>query len=108
MKHGYARVPAIAQDLTVQNEELKKEGCEIIFEEKFTGTKTDRPQFKQLLKELQESDTLLVTKLNRLARNTKEGIETMEALFERDATGSIFYSKINVNHTYVMELNFYF
>lgn len=64
MKHGYARVPAIAQDLIVQNEELKKEGCEIIFEEKFTGTKTDRPQYKQLLKELQEGDTLLVPKLN--------------------------------------------
>ncbi|MBA2876898.1 DNA invertase Pin-like site-specific DNA recombinase [Anoxybacillus caldiproteolyticus] len=47
MKYGYARVSTIAQDLTVQIEELKKEGCEVIFEEKFTGTKTDRPQFKK-------------------------------------------------------------
>ncbi|WP_413790613.1 recombinase family protein [Bacillus thuringiensis] len=83
MKYGYARVSTIAQDLTVQNEELKKEGCEFIFEEKFTGTKTDRPQFKQLLKELQEGDSLVVTKLDRLARNTKEGIEIIESLFQK-------------------------
>lgn len=84
MKYGYARVSTIAQDLTVQIEELKKEGCEVIFEEKFTGTKTDRPQFKKLLAELQEGDTLVVTKLDRLARNTKEGIEIIESLFEKN------------------------
>lgn len=83
MKYGYARVSTVAQDLTVQNEELKKEGCEVIFEEKFTGTKTDRPQFKRLLNELQAGDTLVVTKLDRLARNTKEGIEIIESLFEK-------------------------
>jgi DNA invertase Pin-like site-specific DNA recombinase len=83
MKYGYARVSTIAQDLTVQIEELKKEGCEFIFEEKFTGAKTDRPQFKKLLAELQEGDTLVVTKLDRLARNTKEGIEIIESLFEK-------------------------
>lgn len=83
MKYGYARVSTVAQDLTVQNEELKKEGCEAIFEEKFTGTKTDRPQFKKLLAKLQEGDTLVVTKLDRLARNTKEGIEVIENMFDR-------------------------
>lgn len=83
MKYGYARVSTIAQDLTAQIEELKKEGCEVIFEEKFTGTKTDRPQFKKLLSKLQEGDTLVVTKLDRLARNTKEGIEIIEGLFEK-------------------------
>lgn len=83
MKYGYARVSTVAQDLTVQNEELKKEGCEIIFEEKFTGTKTDRPQFNKLLEQLQEGDTLVVTKLDRLARNAKEGITIIENLFEK-------------------------
>lgn len=70
----------LAQDLTVQNEELKKEECEVIFEEKFTGTKTDRPQFQKLLKELRKGNTLVVTKLDRLARNTKEVIEVIENL----------------------------
>lgn len=83
MKYGYARVSTHAQDLTVQLEELKKEGCEIIYEEKFTGTKTDRPQFNELLLQLQEGDTLVVTKLDRLARNTKEGIEIIEGLFTK-------------------------
>ncbi|KZR59792.1 recombinase family protein [Pseudobacillus badius] len=83
MKYGYARVSTVAQDLTVQNRELKKEGCEVIFEEKFTGIKTDRPQFKRLLNDLQADDTLVVTKLDRLARNTKEGIEIIESLFEK-------------------------
>jgi DNA invertase Pin-like site-specific DNA recombinase len=86
MKYGYARVSTISQDLTVQIEELKKEGCEVIFKEKFTGTKTDRPQFKKLLAELQEGDTLVVTKLDRLARNTKEGVES---LFEKNVKGYV-------------------
>ncbi|MGG1630324.1 recombinase family protein [Rossellomorea sp. NRS-1567] len=81
MKYGYARVSTMAQDLTVQNEELKREGCEVIYEEKFTGTKTDRPQFRKLLGVLQVGDTLVVTKLDRLARNTKEGIQVIEYLF---------------------------
>ncbi|OJD42824.1 recombinase family protein [Bacillus nitratireducens] len=83
MKYGYARVSTVAQDLAVQTEVLKKEGCEVIYEEKFTGIKTDRPKFTKLLQELQEGDTLVVTKLDRLARNTKEGIEIIESLFEK-------------------------
>ncbi|MDN4524409.1 recombinase family protein [Fictibacillus fluitans] len=83
MKYGYARVSTIAQDLAVQREELKKEGCEVIVEEKYTGTRTDRPQLNMLLSKLDECDTLVVTKLDRLARNTKEGIEVIESLFEK-------------------------
>lgn len=83
MKYGYARVSTTAQDVQVQTEALRKEGCEVVYEEKFTGTSTDRPKFTQLLQELQEGDTLVVTKLDRLARNTKEGIEVIESLFEK-------------------------
>jgi DNA invertase Pin-like site-specific DNA recombinase len=83
MKYGYARVSTQQQELEVQTEVLRKEGCEVIYEEKFTGTSTDRPKFTQLLEELQEGDTLVVTKLDRLARNTKEGIEVIEGLFQK-------------------------
>ncbi|MED1282065.1 recombinase family protein [Bacillus mycoides] len=83
MKYGYARVSTVAQELEVQTGVLKQEGCEVIYEEKFTGTKTDRPKFIQLLEELQEGDTLVVTRLDRLARNTKEGIEVIEGLFQK-------------------------
>ena len=83
MKYGYARISIIAQDLEVQIQTLQAEGCEVIYKEKFTGTKTDRPEFNKVLEALQEGDTLVVIKLDRLARNTKEGIEVIENLFKR-------------------------
>ncbi|MDA2109993.1 recombinase family protein [Bacillus cereus] len=83
MKYGYARVSTKMQDLTSQIDILNKEGCAEIIEEKFTGTTTDRPQLSKLLDKLCENDTLVVTKLDRLARNTKEGIEIVETLFGR-------------------------
>ncbi|MFJ5750449.1 recombinase family protein [Peribacillus frigoritolerans] len=83
MKYGYARVSTVNQDLEVQLQTLEKEGCQKIYSEKFTGTKTDRPRFQELLSVLESGDTLTVTKLDRLARNTKEGIEVVEKLFEK-------------------------
>jgi DNA invertase Pin-like site-specific DNA recombinase len=83
MKYGYARVSTVAQDLEVQIQALQAEGCEVIYKEKFTGTKTDRPEFNKLLVTLQEGDTLVVTKLDRFARSAVEGIQTVKALFAR-------------------------
>ena len=83
MKYGYARVSSLQQDLEAQLQALEKEGCSIIFKEKFTGTKTDRPQFNECIAALSEGDTLVTTKLDRLARNTKEGIEIIEQLFAK-------------------------
>lgn len=83
MIYGYARVSTHAQDLESQLQALKNEGAQIIYEEKFTGTKTDRPKLNELMQLLEDGDKLIVTKLDRLARNTKEGIEIIEQLFER-------------------------
>lgn len=83
MKYGYARVSTIQQDLEVQLQALKKEGCNKIYSEKFTGTKTDRPQFKELLSMLQEGDTLVVSKLDRFARSTSDAIQTVTELFNK-------------------------
>lgn len=82
-KYGYARVSTVAQDLESQIQSLESEGCTEIYKEKFTGTKTDRPIFNEVMALLTEGDTLVVTKLDRLARNTREGIDVVEALFER-------------------------
>ncbi|MGH0791851.1 recombinase family protein, partial [Bacillus cereus] len=49
MKYGYARVSTLQQDVGTQILALQKEGCEEIYAEKFTGTKTDRPKFQELL-----------------------------------------------------------
>lgn len=83
MKYGYARVSTISQDLEAQLQALEKEGCDKIYSEKFTGTKTERPQFKELLSTLKSGDTLVVTKLDRFARSTVDAINTVKALFER-------------------------
>lgn len=84
MKYGYARVSSKNQDLELQVSQLKSENCEIIYQEKWTGTKVDRPEFQKVLSKLQDGDTLVVTKLDRLARNTKEGIAIIDDLFKRN------------------------
>jgi DNA invertase Pin-like site-specific DNA recombinase len=83
MRYGYARVSTVGQDLQAQIDALKAEGCDVIYSEKFTGTRTDRPEFQRLLAELKAGDTLVVTKLDRFARSTLEAIQTIRNLFER-------------------------
>lgn len=87
MKYGYARVSTKMQlngnSIEAQEQQLKAEGCEVIYYDSYTGTKTDRPEFTKLLAKLQAGDTLVVTKLDRLARNVKEGIEVVERLFKQ-------------------------
>ncbi|BDG37246.1 recombinase family protein [Saccharococcus caldoxylosilyticus] len=83
MKYGYARVSTVSQDLEAQIQTLKAEGCEVIYSEKFTGTKADRPQFKALLERLKEGDTLVVTKLDRFARSASDAMIIVKDLFKR-------------------------
>lgn len=84
MKYGYARVSTTDQKLENQIELLKNAGAQKIYQEKFTGTTTDRPEFSQLLKQLKTGDTLIVTKLDRFARNTREALDIIQDLFKRD------------------------
>lgn len=83
MKYGYARVSTVSQELEVQLTVLENGDCDKIYSEKFTGTKSDRPQLQEVLSILKEGDTLVVTKLDRLARNTVEGIEIVKGLFSK-------------------------
>ena len=66
---GYARVSSTGQKLEVQIEKLKKAGCQKIFQEKISGVDQKRPALKECLNYLREDDTLVVTKLDRLARS---------------------------------------
>lgn len=83
MKYGYARVSTEGQHLETQIEALKQSGIEKIYTEKYTGTTTNRPVFDKLLKDLRAKDVLVVTKLDRFARNTHEALEVMQTLFDR-------------------------
>lgn len=83
MKYGYARVSTRQQDLKGQLNQLKEENCDKIYSEKITGTKSDRPEFQKLIKEIAEGDTLVVTKLDRFARSTQDALNIIKFLFEK-------------------------
>lgn len=88
MIYGYTRVSTKKQldgyGLDVQKKEiLEKYPTAIIYEEQYTGAKLDRPIFTNLLSLLKENDILVVSKLDRFARNTVEGIKVVEELFKR-------------------------
>lgn len=80
---GYARVSTQDQKPELQLDALRRADCERIFEEKASGAQRDRPELKAALDYLREGDTLVVWKLDRLARSLKQLIETVEALEER-------------------------
>ena len=88
MIYGYARVSTVGQDLTVQKKALKNSGVDAksIYAEKYTGPTTDRPQFNALMAILKAGDTLTITKLDRLARNTREALDVIETLLDKDVT----------------------
>lgn len=86
MIYGYTRVSTKKQvegyGLEVQkNDILSKYPSAIIIEEQYTGTKLDRPIFNELMEKLKADDILVVSKLDRFARNTVEGIKVVEQLF---------------------------
>lgn len=88
MIYGYARVSTATQgrdgnSLEEQSAALVSYGCQEIITESFTGKTMDRPKFQELLNRLQANDTLVVCKLDRFARTTIEGVQTVKELFER-------------------------
>lgn len=77
---GYARVSTQDQDLTGQLEALKAAGAATIFKEKISGARADRPQLAKLMAGLKEGDIVLVTKLDRLGRSTRELLDLIERI----------------------------
>jgi DNA invertase Pin-like site-specific DNA recombinase len=80
---GYARVSTQDQNPDLQKHALLDAGCEKIYEEKASGAKRDRPELMAALDYMREGDTLVVWKLDRLARSLVQLIETMELLESR-------------------------
>jgi DNA invertase Pin-like site-specific DNA recombinase len=83
---GYARVSTDGQTLQSQTEALQTVGCARIFAEKNSGAYGDRPQLAKALAALGEGDTLVVCKLDRLARSTRDLLNTLDAIGKAGAT----------------------
>ncbi|MFL0248383.1 recombinase family protein [Candidatus Clostridium stratigraminis] len=88
MVYGYARVSTRCQakdgnSLEAQEQQLKENGAMEIYSDSFTGTKIERPNFDRLLNKLQSNDTLIVTKLDRIARSMTQGSELVNELINK-------------------------
>jgi DNA invertase Pin-like site-specific DNA recombinase len=77
---GYARVSTVDQNLALRRDALTEAGCEKIFTEQMSGAVADRPALHDALEFARSGDTLIVWKLDRLARSMKQLIETVETL----------------------------
>ena len=84
--YGYARVSTVDQSLDAQLAELKTAGCTKIFREKVTAKHRDRAQLERMLKALTEGDVLIITRLDRLARSTRDLLNLIKQIDDAGAT----------------------
>ena len=108
---GYARVSSVGQSLDVQLDKLKH--CDKIYKEKQSGTNSKRPKLAACLEYVREEDTLVVTRLDRLARSTLHLCQIAETLREKqvnlqvldqnintsDATGRLLFNMLGANRS---------
>lgn len=87
--YGYARVSTDGQSLEAQRTALREAGATVVFAEKESGAKTNRPALAKALTALQAGDVLVVTKLDRLARSTRDLLNTLASIGDK---GSSFKS----------------
>jgi DNA invertase Pin-like site-specific DNA recombinase len=85
MIYGYARVSTHGQSVDAQMKQLRAAGAAQIFKEKAGGEKTDRPQLRRALKEIDKGDVLMVTRLDRLARSTRDLLNTLAQIADKRA-----------------------
>src|SRR5262249_54610086 len=83
--YGYARVSTRDQDLTAQDAELRAAGCAKVFREKASGARTDRPELAKVIRRLDAGDVLVVTRLDRLARSTRDLLNVLDEIGKRGA-----------------------
>jgi DNA invertase Pin-like site-specific DNA recombinase len=83
--YGYARVSTDGQTLASQDAQLHAAGCAKIYSEKVSGARTDRVELGKLLKRLDEGDVLVVTRLDRLARSTRDLLNILDTVAKAGA-----------------------
>jgi DNA invertase Pin-like site-specific DNA recombinase len=85
MIYGYARVSTDGQSVDTQVCQLREAGCEKVYRETASGAQTDRAQLRRVLSQLAAGDVLMVTRLDRLARSTRDLLNTLAAIADRKA-----------------------
>jgi DNA invertase Pin-like site-specific DNA recombinase len=83
--YGYARVSTSGQSVDAQARQLRAAGAGKVFREVTSGVAVDRPQLRRLLSELAAGDVMIVTRLDRLARSTRDLLNTLAAITEKKA-----------------------
>jgi DNA invertase Pin-like site-specific DNA recombinase len=83
--YGYARVSTRDQDLAAQDAELMAAGCAKVFKEKASGARSDRAELRKVIGRLEPGDVLVVTRLDRLARSTRDLLNVLASVAERGA-----------------------
>lgn len=95
---AYCRVSTIGQDTTIQVDAIKKSYPEaILFEEKLSGTQSERPELQTILKVISKGEKLVVWKLDRLARNMADLLSIVTLLNKKGATLEILDQKIDTS-----------
>ncbi len=92
---GYGRVSTQDQNLDAQKDALKKAGVDKIFIEKITGTKASRPELDKLREQMRKGDTLVITRLDRLGRSTKDLLGIASELQEKGVELEVLEQNIN-------------
>ncbi len=85
MKFGYARVSTRDQNLALQMDALKREGCQTIFQEKMSGTKSNRPELRKMMDQLRADDIIVIWKLDRLGRSLRGLVNLVNEIQTRGA-----------------------
>ncbi len=85
MIYGYARVSTDGQSVEAQAKQLRAAGAEKLFKETASGAKTDRAQLRRAIKQIDKGDVLIVTRLDRLARSTRDLLNTLAQIADKRA-----------------------
>ena len=83
MRRGYSRISTDDQRLDLQHDALNKAGCEVIYSDQISGTKTERPELSRLLEDLETDDSVVVWRLDRLGRSLPHLIELVAEFGKR-------------------------
>jgi len=100
MRIGYARVSTTDQNIDLQLDALRKAGCERIFEDQASGLKSDRDGYAEVMKALKPDDTLVVWRLDRLARSMRDLTDTITVLHNRGIGFHSICEHIDISSAY--------